>query len=384
MIGRLDAGDASVVQLDPATFYYRMELGSIGPMAATQLQMVRPQILAEMADTGDPGDQMSMQMIDIYFDAISLFLTQTETIEASMVIGPEDIYCESYIDFVPDSDLANVLCAPVEVNDLTGLIPAGDVIMARASVPPELTIAVVNAITGAIGIEYPQDTLTEYAEWTRNTASVVLDDDAGTFFHLVAVYDLPEGTGLDEVRNVYGSQIDFTQEMLADMGGMIQMALRDEVYLGFDFVVFDMTMDFSELDTGEADMGEMEIPEMAFTTWMTVADGILWIEMAAEPEVITGLIEGTYDGVMMSEIPLFSEAPDAQFVMAFNLDSYFRMLTGFMGEGMDLSSVPENPVWIEGWTESVPGESRLIQYSSVSGMDLAAMIGNYIPLFAGM
>jgi hypothetical protein len=382
MLERLDA--PASLELDPATFYYRMELGSIGPMAAAQLEMVRPQIMAEMAESGDPGDQMGMQMIGIYFDGISLFLTQTEAVEATMVIGPEDIYCESYIDFVPGSDLASVLCAPVEVVDLTGYIPQGDVIMARASIPPELTVAVVNAITGAMGIEYPQDALAQYAQWSRNTATTVMSDDAGTMFHMVAVYDLPEGTGLDQVYDVYLSQIDFTEDMLTEMGGMMDMALRQDVYMDRDFVVFDMHMNMEEMIPEGEEVPDMPVTEMDFTTWMTVSDGMLWIEMAEEPAVLSQLLDGTWTGPMAGDAAVFTEAPEAQVVMAFNLEAYIRLLTGFMGDQVDLSMIPSEPVWITGWAESIPEESRLIQYNTISGVDLAAMIGNFIPLFAGM
>jgi hypothetical protein len=384
MLGRLDPENGtSPVDLGPATFYFSMQLGSIGPMAAAQIEMVRPQVLSEMAQSGGPGNEMGIKMIDIYFDAISLFLTQTQSVETRVVIGPEEIECESVIDFVPGSDLASVLTAQVEIDDLTGHVPDGDIIVARASLPPELTIAVVNAVTGALGIEYPQDALETYAEWSRNTAVSVLSDDAGTMFHMVAVYALPEGVGLEQVRDVYQSQMDFTRSMMAGTGGMMDMTLGDRVYMDRDFMVFDMTMNPEAIEAGNPEIPEGSIPEMKFTMWMTVADGLLWLEMADQPEVVTQLIEGTWTGGLASDAPVFEGTGHAQMVASFNIDGYFRMIAGLMDGQIDLSALPENPVWINGWVESMPDESRLVEHCSLSGMDLARMIGNYMPLFAG-
>jgi hypothetical protein len=384
MLGRLDPGNgASPVELGPATFYFCMQLGSIGPMAAAQIEMVRPQVLSEMAQNGGPGNEMAIRMIDLYFDAISLFLTQTQSVESRVVIGPEEIECESVIDFVPGSDLAAVLTAPVEINDLTDHVPDGDIIMARASLPPELTIAVVNAVTGAMGLEYPSDALETYAEWSKNTAVSVLADDAGTMLHVVAVYALPEGVGLEQVRDIYQSQIDFTRAMMAGMGGMMDMTLGDQVYMDRDFMVFDMTMNTGAIMAGNPEIPEGAIPEMDYTVWMTVADGLLWLEMADQPEVVTQLIEGTWTGGLASDAPVFEGTGHAQMVASFNLDGYLRMIAGFMGGQIDLSALPVNPVWINGWVESMPEDSRLVEHCSLSGMDLARMIGNYMPLFAG-
>ncbi len=388
MLDRLDPESAvTPIALQQGTFFFRMELASIGPMAAAQLAMVRPQILAEMAETSGAGhemDEMGMQMIGIYFDAISMFLTQTESIEVRTVLGADDIVCESVVDLVPGSDLATVLCAPVEIVDLTALVPSGNVMTARTSIPPSLTIAVVNAITEAMGLTYPEDALAEYAEWSSNSAMTVMDDDAGAFFHFVAVYALPEGTGLDEVRSVYQSQLDFTTDLMGEMQGMMEFALLDSDYLGREFVVFDMSMDPSAMEFEGAEMPEHSFPEMNFTTWMTVADGILWMEMASEPAVITELLDGTYDGIMADATPLFSEAADSELALAFNLDAYLRLMLSFAGEQIDVSAIPENPVWLNSRVDIMPDEYRIAKRDVVSGMDLVTMIGNYIPVFSGM
>jgi hypothetical protein len=385
MLDRLDPESSGTpIELQRGTFFFSMELASIGPMAASQLAMVRPQILAEMAESGGPGDEMGMQMIGIYFDAISMFLTQTESIESLIVFDAEDIECESYINLVPGSDLASVLFAPVEIVDLTALVPSGNVMVARASVPPSLTIAVVNAVTGAMGLTYPEEALAEYAEWSQNSAMTIMDDDAGTFFHLVAVYLLPEGTGIDEVRSVYQSQLDFTTDMMGQMQGMMEFTLRDSVYSGREFVVFEMSMDPSAMEFEGAEMPENSFPEMEFTTWMTVADGILWMEMANEPAVVIDLLDGTYEGTMADATPIFAEAADAEFALAFNLDAYLRMMLGLVGEQVDISALPESPVWLNSWVEIMPDECRIIKRDLLSGMDLARMIGNYIPVFSAM
>jgi len=383
MIERLDSGvnPSDVQELAPGTLWSRMELSVMGPMAAAQLAMARPQIIAEMTVEG-PDNEMGVRMIGLYFDAISIFLNQTETVETFLVFGPGDIEGTAYIRFTPGSDLAALISSPVEVVDLTGLIPAGDVAMARASVPPELTKAILIAVTEALGVDFPEESLDFYADYSRNSAMSIMLDDAGSFMHLVAVYQLPEGTGLEEVRAFYELQLDFTTSIMGESAGMVDFDLTETVYNGRTYLLFDMNLDFSTMDIDGADIPETGFSEgMSFTTWITVDEELLFIEMADAPIVLDEILSGTLEDPTADSAPVFADAGSADFVLAFNLNAYIRMIMAFTGEDIDLSSLPEDPVWLNSWAIVDADEAMIIKHGSVSGADLASLIGSLAVMF---
>jgi len=383
MIERLDSGGnpEDVHELAPGTLWSSMELSVMGPMAAAQLAMVRPQILAEMTVEG-PDNEMGVRMIGLYFDAISIFLNQTETVETSLVFGPEDIEGTAYIRFTPGSDLAALISSPVEVVDLTGLIPAGDVAMARVSVPPELTKAILSALTDAMGVEFPEESLDFYADYSRNSAMSILLDDAGSFMHLVAVYQLPEGSDLEDVRTFYELQLDFTTSIMGESAGMVDFDLTETVYNDRTYLLFDMNLDFSSMEVDGADIPETGFPEeMSFTTWITVDGELLFVEMADTPIVLDEILSGTLERPTADSAPVFADAGSADFVMAFNLNAYIRMIMVFTGEEIDLSTLPETPVWLNCWAIVDADEAMIIKHGSISGADLVSLIGSLAVMF---
>jgi hypothetical protein len=382
MVERLDSGvNRDVYELAPGMLWSRMELSAMGPMAAAQLAMVRPQIIAEMTAEG-PDNEMGVRMIGLYFDAISIFLNQTETVETSLQFGPGDIEGTAYIRFTPGSDLAALISSPVEVVDLTGLIPAGDVAMARISVPPEVTKAILSAVTEAMGVDFQEESLDFYADYSRNSAMSIMLDDAGSFMHLVAVYQLPEGSGLEEVRGFYELQLDFTTDIMGESAGMVDFDLTETVYNDRTYLLFDMNLDFSSMEIDGADIPETGFPEdMSFTTWITVDDELLFIEMADTPIVLDEILSGTLERPTADSAPVFADAGSADFVMAFNLNAYIRMIMVFAGEEIDLSSLPETPVWLNCWAIVDADEAMLIKHGSVSGAALVSLIGSFAMMF---
>ncbi len=383
MIERLDSGanPSGVQELAPGTLWSSMELSVMGPMAAAQLAMARPQIIAEMTAEG-PDNEMGVRMIGLYFDAISVFLNQTETVETSLVFGPGDIEGMAYITFTPGSDLAALISSPVEVVDLTGLIPAGDVAMVRVSVPPELTKAILSALSDATGVDFPEESLTFYADYSRNSAMSIMLDDAGSFMHLVAVYQLPEGAGLEEVRSFYELQLDFTTGIMGESAGMVDFELVDTVYNDRTYLLFDMNLDFSSMEIEGADIPETGFPEdMSFTTWITVDGELLFIEMADQPIVLDEILSGTLERPTADSAPVFADAGSADFVMAFNLNAYIRMIMVFAGEEIDISTLPETPVWLNCWAIIDADEAMIIKHGSVSGADLVSLIGSFAMMF---
>ena len=208
----------SLQEIPDGSFSLYMNIESFGPMIASQLAMMEPQILAEMNSEGDIDSGWMQNIMGMYFDGISLVLNETKSINIVLSFEPEYITGSSSIEFVPGSSLDQYII-PVEVKDLTGIIPAGNVMVGRFSVDPSTGIAAVDAIMGAMGIDdIPRSVVTFWAEISRNTAvSMITDPDNP--MHIVAVYEMPEGTSLEDVREVYDIQFSMISEFM-DMPGL--------------------------------------------------------------------------------------------------------------------------------------------------------------------
>ncbi|MBD3278143.1 MAG: hypothetical protein GF388_07580, partial [Candidatus Aegiribacteria sp.] len=112
MLDRMDGDNpADLPEIPNGSFYLSADVKSFGPMVATQLEAMKPQILAGMAQSSTTGvDQQFMNNImRMYFDAISLILNDVESFSCVLTFGPEYVNGNSSVKLVPGSILDQYL-----------------------------------------------------------------------------------------------------------------------------------------------------------------------------------------------------------------------------------------------------------------------------------
>jgi hypothetical protein len=202
--------------------------------------------------------------------------------------------------------------------------------------------------------------------------------DSTNPIHLVGLYDVEEGTTLEDVRNAYDAQFQM-------MAGMMPMPALDfypvdyAEYQGMQWIRFGMEMDMSAMapDTIEMPMA----PNITWTAWLILHEGILYMEMAPEPAVAAALIDGTYQGSFASGMPEMAEfSPSSEVAMLFNIPGYLNMALAMAG--MEIAPIDSDPVWMEVEVDVTQGGMN--SKFRVSGTDMSTFIGKAIQTFGAM
>ena len=361
------------------SFCMHANIESFGPMMAGQLAMMEPQILAGMSTDSNMDMELMQRVMGLYFDAIGLVLTETKSVDCVLSFGPEFITGTSSVEFVQGSSLDEYII-PVDIQNLSGLIPAGNVMVARVSLDPSTSTAAMNAVFSALGLtDLPQSMITFWAEAASNTAmSMTIDPDNP--MHIVAVYEMPEGTQLEDVKEAYDIQFSMMSEFM-DMPGVTFADVQYADYEGIEWITFGMNMDMSAIQPDSLAESVPMAQSVAWTAWMTVADGILYMEMAPEPVTVPLLLDGTYQGGTAFEMPEMQNfSSSSEMAMLLNIPEYVNMALGM--SGLDVPPIEADPVWIEMEVDFTGG--GLTQHFRVSGTEMSAFIGQAIGVFGAM
>jgi len=340
---------------------------------------MEPQILAGLSAEGNMDMELMQRMIGLYFDAIGLVLTETKSVDFILSFEPEFITGTSSVEFVTGSSLDEYII-PVDIQNLSGLIPAGNVVVARVCLDPSTSTAAMNAVFSALGLtDLPQSMITFWAEAASNTAmSMTIDPDNP--MHIVAVYEMPEGTQLEDVKEAYDVQFSMMSEFM-DMPGLTFADVQYADYAGFEWITFGMSMDMSAMQPDSLAESVPMAQNVAWTAWMTIADGILYMEMAPEPVTVPLLLDGTYQGgtaLAMPEMQNFSSS--SEMAMLLNIPEYVNMALGM--SGLDVPPIDADPVWLEVEVDFTGG--GLTQHFRFSGTEMSAFIGQAIGVFGAM
>ncbi|NLP04454.1 hypothetical protein GX411_00690 [Candidatus Fermentibacteria bacterium] len=373
MIDRLEGrAPHAAVEAPQGSLWMKADVSMIGPMAASQMSMHRDEIISGVSEES-PGLE---PVLGLYFDFFETLLTQTASFEYTISFGPVDVEATQVVEFVPGSKLASYV--PGEVADYTGMLPAGNVALAgRMSIPPDMSRDAMNAVFGALGAGPGPEFVDMTAEMTANTAFAVYSDMP---LHMVAVYELPEGVGLEQIRAWVESSLAFSQEFLAGMGpvqGFTITPPAEKEIGGVDYITYSMTIDPSAMaPTGSPDL---ETQSMTFTAWLTVTEGNVVMEMAPHPLLIPGILSGTIEGGTVSEMDYFASAGSGtDAVFAFEMGGYMRMIASFAPEEMaGLEALAGSAAWVFGMVDFTDG-TAMRGSSRFAGADLAGFIGNLV------
>jgi hypothetical protein len=380
MLENIDGNLPSDLQDIPdGSFYMYANIESFGPLMASQLQMLEPQLLSGMSFDSDMDMGFMQNVIGMYFDAIGLILTETKSVSCVLSFEPEYITGSSSTEFVPGSSLDEYII-PVEINDLTGLVPAGNVLAGRVSLDPSTSTAAINAVFKALNLDdIPQSMVTFWAEAASNTA-MSMTFDVDNPMHIVAVYEMPEGTQLEDVMEAYELQFSMMSEFM-DMPGLTFADVQYADYEGYEWLTFGMSMDMSAMQPDSVVESVPMAQSVAWTAWMTVQDGILYMEMAPEPVTVPLLLDGTYDGETSGAMPQMQDfSSSSEMAMLINIPGYVNMAMGM--SGLDMPPIDADPVWLEVEVDFTGG--GLNKHFRVKGTELSMFIGQAIGVFGAM
>ena len=373
---------ADLPGIPDGSIYFSADVSTFGPIAAQQIAMFKPQIISEMQTDGDENMEMATMVMDLYFDAINIFLTQTGDISAVLTFGPEYISGTATADFVQGSDLAAIFI-PAEITDMTSLIPAGDVAVARVCLDPSTSESILTAIMGAIGMDaIPQEMITFWSQASSSTAMSMFVDPENPF-NIVAVYSMPEGSTLEDVRTAYQDQFTLMSGLMGEMPGVTFQDVTMAEYDGMDWVTFGMEMDFEAMQEMTPEEGtDVPMPgSFEWTAWLTEADGVLYLEMNDHPTLVPMLISGTWVGEYASSMPQMASFSDqAEFAMLVNLPAYMNMALSM--SGMDIPAIDSDPVWIEAEVNFVEGGVE--KHFRLNGTAMVSFIGQAVQTFGSM
>ncbi|MCK4506536.1 MAG: hypothetical protein KAW14_13055 [Candidatus Aegiribacteria sp.] len=379
MLERIDGSlPASLPGIPDGSLYFYANVASFGPIAASQLAMIRPQIIASM-DTADGAEvEITEKVLGMYFDIINLFLMETSSVDFVLSFESEFITGTSSVRFIPGSSLDQYII-PAEIDDMTGLVPAGNAIAARISIDPLTSEVAMNAVFGAIGIEdIPREMVAFWSQCSRNTA-MSMTSDPDNPMHIIAVYEMPEGAGLEQVHEVYDMQFSVMDNIL-DMPGLSFSEVQYAELDGIEWVTFGMDMDMTALQPDVEDSAPLA-QNVSWKAWLTVSDGILYVEMAEQPLTVPQLIAGTWQGETVGSMPAMRNISDsAEIAMMINVPEYLNMAMSM--SGLEVPYIDADPVWLEIEVDFTGG--GVIKHFHVSGTGLAVFIGQAIQMFGAL
>jgi hypothetical protein len=349
MIERVDSGTGGLeLPAGDALMYSSTDLSAIGPMISAQLGQYSSLSMSTM-DYDPTG--MNRRMMEGMFDLASLFLTETGMVDWSIAFGPDLIECSSSVEFLAGSSL-DAFFLPWEGDDLAALIPAGESVVGRVRLAPETTEQMLMVFSDLLGFDLSQDMLDAFVLMSRNTAiSMYSGTEEADFFQVLAVYEVGDGLALADLKAMMLDYLDIVGDML-DSATWITFEEPTEVdFNGRTYVYYLTSVDMQSYmeslaipDPGAAAEIDMAaIPSMEFPVWMTVEDGLLWLEMAAEPTRIdASLSAGFPEGGSAADMEIMSFAmPEEEISIAVNLPAYMASMMSFSAPiaGLDLSSL---------------------------------------------
>lgn len=369
--GRVPRGE---VTIDPSSAWMKMDVSMIGPMASGQLNMYRPQIMSGMQSemTGTPMDETVQNMVGLYLDAADLLLLETKDFEYTVSFGPENIDVHSLLTFNPGSSLAGLL-QPIEAVDYLPNLPAGDVMAARISMPPAAVEAAMNSVMSALGVEANQEYMDFSAEMASNAAFAMYGDYP---MHFMVIYDLPDGTDLEDVAGWVQYSLDFSQGLMQGMEGITFSAPRDTVIDGVTYLTYGTGIDQAAMMQSVPDAVVSGTPSFSFQAWLAISGDMLLLEMAPEPDLIGQIAGGAFSGETMSGDAYFSAAgSDKEMVFGMDISAYMAMIGDVMGEqqGFDTSALSTTSAWMYNTLDLT--DQGVVCTATVDGSDLAEMIG---------
>ncbi|MBN2586044.1 MAG: hypothetical protein JXA64_08475 [Candidatus Fermentibacteraceae bacterium] len=380
MLGRLDGEiPPSIPDIPDGSFYMFTNIETFGPMMAGQLAMLKTQLVAEMTAEGGMNADMMQGIMDLYFDAVGMVLTETRSWSCVLTLGPEYITGTSKLEFIPGSTLDRYMI-PVEPEDMTDMIPAGDVMVARVSIDPVTSSAAINAVFGAMGMTgIPQDMVEFWAQSAKNTAVSWVFDSVNPI-HIIGLYDVGENVTLEDVKNAYDAQFQMMGSFLT-MPGLTLMPVDYAEYSGMEWISFGMEMDMSAMRPDSIENSAPMAGSISWIAWMTLHDGVLYLEMAREPMVAAAIIDGTYQGGYASDMPEMGDfSPSSEMAMLFNIPGYLNMAMAM--SGLEVPPIDSEPVWMH--IEVDLHEGGMSSKFSVSGTDMSVFIGKAIQTFAAL
>jgi hypothetical protein len=372
MIDRIEGrAPHAAIAPQPGSMWIKADVTAFGPLVASQIDMYRSQILAGIQSEAGPGTELAGPMIELYLDAFDLLLTETQTIEYTLAFGPEMLDATGSMTFVPGSTLAGYL-VPVTAMDFTSILPSEGLVMGgRFSIPQQFTADAMTAVLAALGAAMPQEYIDLSAQMSSNTAFAMYGDAP---MHFAAVYAMPEGATMQDVRAWIEGSLGFASGILADMPGVTFSAPVDSTVDGVDYLTYSTVIDLSAMDPSV--MGQ-PMQNMSFTAWLTQKDDMLLLEMAPVPTLLPAMVSGGVTGGSVAEIEYFAGAgADKEIVFAFELGGYMQMIMAWAGETEGLDALSANPAWIYYSVDLT--DQGMVSNCTMSGSEVAGFIGNVI------
>lgn len=395
MIERVDSGTGGFeLPEGDALIYSSTDLSSIGPMISAQLGQYRSLSMSTM-DYDPIG--MNRRMMEGMFDLAALFLTETGMVDWSVVFGADVIECSSSIEFLAGSSLDGFFL-PWQGDDLAALVPAGESVLGRVRLAPETTEQMLTLFSDLLGFDLSQEMLDAFALMSRNTAiSMYSGGEGDELLQVVAVYEVGDELALADLKAMMLDYLDIVGDILDNAPWITFHEPTETVFNGRTYIYYltsvDMQSYMESLELpesargGRPDFDMTAIPAMEFPVWMTVEDGLLWLEMAAEPARIdASLSAGVPEGGSAADMEIMSFAkPEEEIAIAVNLPAYMASIMSFSAPiaGLDLSALEgTEDSWLYYGIDFYDGGmgGRCI----MSNDGLASAIGAFAEFFVGI
>ncbi len=230
---------------------------------------------------------------------------------------------------------------------------------------------------GMTGI--PQDMVEFWAQSAKNTAMSWMFDSVNPI-HIVGLYDVVDSATLEDVKNAYDAQFQMMEGFMT-MPGLTLISVDYAEYQGMEWISFGMEMDLSAMRPDSIEDSVPMAGNISWTAWMTLHEGVLYLEMAPEPMVAAAIINGTYQGGYASDMPEMGDfSPSSEIAMLFNIPGYLNMAMAM--SGLDVPPIDSDPVWMQIEVDVTQG--GMSSKFRVSGTDMSTFIGKAIQTFAAL
>lgn len=349
------------LELEPASIYTSVNIGMIGPMAASQIPMIAQ---AASMEPGMPA--FATDLMALYFDAAVVFLNQTQRYDMTLTFGETDVFASQVLVFKEGSDLARLIVTP-ETPSLLSRIPAGDVMSAQVKLPPELTQLVMNAMYQAMGL--PLDPAVT-AIWTEMSGCAAMSFYSDGLMRFLVAYQMPQGASLESMTGLIMNLAAESQTLLPpELAGMVVFTPCQSMQIqGIDFMASTFSISIPEQEG---------LPDsITLNYWFAEHDGMFLVETGVEPVGILRTVAG--DFTPASGLSRISQ--DGMCDYAMEVGGYLALVRQFSPEDI---SIPETlpTLWITGGVTA--GNGVLEAITVVSGVELVSFIGA-IAMAAGL
>ncbi|MBN1433812.1 hypothetical protein JW921_03575 [Candidatus Fermentibacterales bacterium] len=391
MIASVDQGGSgfSLPEGD-ALIYSATDLSSIGPMIAAQLNQYRGLAMSSMEY--DPTG-MNSRMTGAFFDLVSLFLTEAGGVESWISFGPERVEIASSVEFVAGSSLREFI-VPCEGDDLSALLPAGETAAGRFRLDPATTRELMTIVADLFGFDVSTDMLDAVALMSSNTAVSMFAGEPGvSLLEVVAVYEVGDAMTLESLKGLMNEYIALAEPLLESLPWMTVGTPGEVEHNGRTYVFYTTGFDLGsyleampEVEATPEEAEALRALSMQFPVWMTIDDGLLWLEMATEPGRIEACLgQGVAAEESVADLEAMSTAlPGEEIAMALNLPAYMASVMSFTPAeaGIDLSGLSEIDSWLFYGLDF--GEGSMAGRCVMDNDDLARAIGGFATAFSGL